>query len=141
MMKKILTLLLVVTSFAAFANEPITTTSSPKAVKIQVSYSFAGIVDGYDHDCKTELYIDGKLVATSKPHKQSKPAKVSAKVSMGKHEVKVINYALYEGKWEVHTIANNYSIDCTWSDAIDMQTKKNVITILFDLDRGTSRVE
>jgi hypothetical protein len=112
-----------------------------KTVNVTVAWEFKGIVDGYDHNTKTELYIDGKLVATSTEKKESKPNSVSATTTRGSHDIKVINYAQYEGSWEAHTIANNYSIDCTYQETVNCKKKNNNIRLLFDLDSGTKRVK
>ncbi|HNF69440.1 MAG TPA: hypothetical protein PLL28_08700 [Chitinophagales bacterium] len=107
-------------------------------VKVSVGWEFKNLVEGFDHDCKTELYIDGTLVATSSVTKESKANSVSATTSRGKHEIKVINYAFYEGNWEEHTVANNYSIDATYTDNINCKKKNTKIHLIFDIDKGTS---
>ena len=129
-------LLAVTSSFAGTPNAP-----KEKTVTLTVSYEFKGIVDGYDHENKTELYVDGQLVATSTVKKESEKNSVSAVVSKGKHDIKVINYALYEGVWEEHTIANNYSQDCKYETSINVTKKKSKIKLLFDIDNGTKLVK
>lgn len=112
-----------------------------KPVKFTVSYSFKGIVDGYDHICKTEVYIDGTLVGTTSEKKESEGNSLTVTTSKGKHTVKVINYAYYEGVWEAHTIENNYSQDCRYEDEMNLTKKKNKLVLLFDIDNGTKRVK
>lgn len=72
-----------------------------KMVKVTVKWQFKNIVDGYNYDTKTELYVDGQLAATSTVTKESKPNSVSARVTPGVHDIFVVNYALYKGNWEV----------------------------------------
>ncbi|HNV99935.1 MAG TPA: hypothetical protein PKL06_11240, partial [Chitinophagales bacterium] len=62
-MRKLLTILFIVSVAAVQANEPIPPAKGN--VTITVKWSFKNIVEGYDHDTKTELYVDGKLMATS----------------------------------------------------------------------------
>lgn len=104
--------------------------------KLTVKWSFLNIVEGYDHDTKCTVFIDGKEVITSSVTKESQPNSITIKVSKGNHDVKVINYASYEGKWEEHTIEHDYSIDCTYENKISIK-KKTEITLLFDIDTGT----
>jgi len=119
----------------SFISEP-----NEKDLKITVKYSFKGIVDGYDHPTKTELYIDDELKGTSTVSKESQPNSVTATATKGKHRIRIVNYAQYEGNWEEHTIANNYSIDCLYE--AEVSVKKNLtIKLLFDLDSGTKKVK
>jgi len=140
-MKKITRILMICATIVAFGFTNPSEVGMGKMVDLTVKYSFKGIVDGYDHDCKTELYVDGKLVATSTVEKESKPNSVSAKIKKGTHDIKVVNYALYEGLWEAHTIENNYSQDCLYSATINCKKKSNTIELLFDIDNGTIVVE
>ncbi len=112
-----------------------------KPVKLSVSYTFKGIVEGYDHQNKIEVYIDGTLAGTSEVKKESEKNSVTITTSKGKHEVKVINYAFYEGNWEEHTIANNYSQDCIYTEMMNLHKKSNKLVLLFDIDNGTKRVK
>ena len=62
--------------------------------KLTVSWVFCNIVEGYDHDAKCEVYIDGNLVSTSSTSKESQKNSVTVNTSIGSHSVKVVNYAL-----------------------------------------------
>lgn len=140
-MKKIAGILMICATFVAFGFTNSTSVDTEKMVNLTVKYSFTGIVEGYDHDCKTELYVDGKLAATSTVEKESKPNYVTASVTKGSHEIKVVNYALYEGVWEEHTIANNYSQDCIYTQTVNCKKKSNTVKLLFDIDNGTKLVK
>lgn len=135
---KVLILGLVAVVASSFTTAP---HDQQKSVAVTVSWSFTGIEEGYDHKTKTELYIDGKLVATSSVTNQSEPNNVSAKTTKGVHDVKVINYAQYDGEWEAHTIENNFSIDCTYQETLNLKKRSNEIILVFNLDVGTSRVK
>lgn len=84
-------------------------------VNLTIDFKFINIEEGYDHQCKTQVLIDGKAVAESKVTAQSKGATFTVKVPKGNHEISVVNWVLYEGNWEEHTIENNYSIDATYT--------------------------
>lgn len=137
-MKKLIAILFLVATTAAQATQPIP--DGKGEVKVTVKWSFENVVEGYDHDTKTELYVDGNLVAVSSVTKETKSNSVTAKVSKGIHTIKVINYAYYEGKWEAHTIENTYSIDCVYETRINCDKKKNVITLVFDINSGTKQI-
>lgn len=141
-MKKIAGILMICATFVAFGfTSPKSPEAGEKMVTLTVGYTFSGIVDGYDHMNKSELYVDGKLVATSSVKEESKPNSVSATVTKGSHNIKVLNYAMYEGEWEVHSIANNYSQDCMYEANVNCKKKNTKIKLLFDLDNGTKLVK
>lgn len=104
---------------------------------LTIEYSFAGIEEGYDHQTKTIVYVDGQKVAESDVHKQSEPKKIEFDIDPGMYVIRVVNYAFYEGKWEEHTTENGYSIDCIFEDTVSTTFTK-LIKILFDLDKGMS---
>jgi hypothetical protein len=106
------------------------------AQTLTVRYRFANIEEGYDHTTRTTVFIDGEEAGTSASHPQSKPASLKVPVSKGLHQVRIVNYALYDGVWEEHTIANNYSIDCLAELELKVR-KKSEIRLLFDLNSGT----
>ncbi|NVO21142.1 MAG: hypothetical protein HXX13_15675 [Bacteroidetes bacterium] len=114
--------------------------AAQKMGKITVSTSFKGIIEGYDHINKTQLYIDGALAGESPESPESKPITFSADVPRGKHQVYVINLASYEGKWEEHTKDNNYSIDASYRGEIKLK-KKVDINLVFDIDKEEAQVK
>lgn len=105
--------------------------------KLTIAWSFLNIVEGYDHDTKCTVFIDGEEIKTSSVTKESVPNSITIKVKKGKHDVKIMNYASYEGKWEEHTIVNEYSIDCSYEKNMEIN-KKTTITLVFDIDSGTT---
>ncbi len=104
---------------------------------IIIKWSFKNIVEGYDHDNKIIVFIDGKQVKESSVKKESEPNTLKVKVKKGNHNIKIMNYASYEGKWEEHTVSNDYSIDCSYEKNMEIK-KKTTITLVFDIDSGTS---
>lgn len=125
-MKKLVALLFLVSLFSiAFAQK----------TKLTVTYRFLNLVDGYDHNSKTEVWIDGKLVGTSKISKESEENSFTVKFPSGEHEINVINYAEYEGAFEPHTVENDYSIDCVYLAKRTFK-KKEKLFMSFDIDNG-----
>jgi archaellum component FlaG (FlaF/FlaG flagellin family) len=99
-----------------------------------VQWNFISVIDGYDHDNKIQVYIDGKLQAESAVFKQTKVGKVSMSVNPGSHQVRIVSLALYEGNWEEHSIANDYSIDAVYEAEHNFKKKSNSLQIVWDID-------
>lgn len=104
---------------------------------LTVTFKFNGITEGYDHICKTQVWMDEKLLGESGEVKESVGGSFPVSVPYGEHLVRIINLALYEGEWEDHTIENNYSIDCLWEGSHTFGKKKDKLFLLYDLDTGT----
>jgi hypothetical protein len=100
----------------------------------QVAWSYANIEKGYDHDHRVDVYVDGVKVAESPREPQSAPGKLQVPVPPGAHEVRVVDLAYYEGQWEEHSIANEYSIDASWTGNARPGGR---LELKFDLDQGT----
>ena len=128
--KKILILLLV------FAGLSFTNAFAGGKIKITFKYKFAHIVSGYDHNSRMKVYIDGSLAGTSKEGLESKANKLTVSTTKGFHSIKAVMETEYQGSWEEHTIANEYSIDCLYEKAMDFAKNLN-ITLTFDIDSGT----
>ena len=104
---------------------------------LTVNYKFANIEEGYDHDSKTVVLIDGDVVGESGVAPESKGGTFTVQVPTGMHTLRVVNLALYEGVWEEHTIENNYSIDCFY-ETDHFFKKPEKLYLLFDVDSETS---
>jgi hypothetical protein len=118
----------------------IVSVSAQKTGKITVNPKFVGIVEGYDHTCKTQIYVDGTLAGESPEALESKAASFSVQVPRGTHEIYVINLAFYEGNWEEHTKENNYSIDASYKGTVTLK-KKMSINLTFDIDKEDAEVK
>ncbi len=138
-MKKLLIAFILISGVTAFGFKNVETSESLKTGKLTVRYSFANIEEGYDHLTKTEVYLDGNLAGTSTIRNQSEENVVICEITRGMHHVRIINYAYYEGVWEEHTLDNSYSIDCKYESEVNLKKKNNKITLLFDIDKGTTR--
>lgn len=109
--------------------------SNPSISTLQVNWVFKGIEEGYDHKTKGELSIDNKLLHTTGVALQSKPQSFSVSVPKGKHLLKLMLLAEYEGKWEEHIRDNNYSIDCMVEQEFEFKRSKHTLEVTFDLDK------
>lgn len=112
-------------------------TSYGQSVTLTVYYKFINVEPGYDHETKTEIFIDGSFYGVSEKAIQTKGGSVSVEVEPGEHDLLVMNYALYDGIWEKHIIDNNYSIDASYENTVNISKKKNKLYLVFDLDNET----
>jgi hypothetical protein len=120
----LLTLLISLLTIDAFAQ---------KTGTIKVNTSYTGVLDGYDHINKTMVYVDGMLAGETSQQLQSIPNSCAVTASKGKHSIRIINMANYEGNWEEHTIANEYSIDALYVGEIKLK-KEITINLVFDIN-------
>jgi hypothetical protein len=127
MKKSILLVTLFISLFAFSA-------SAQKQGTITVKTSYTGIVDGYDHINKTMIYVDGSLAGESSELVQSKPNSFTVTVPRGEHDIRIINMANYEGKWEEHTKENEYSLDALYEGSVNLK-KKLTVNLVFDIDK------
>ena len=104
---------------------------------LTVTFKFAGITEGYDHMCKSQVWMNGELLGESSEVKESAGGSFSVDIPYGEHTIEVINLAEYEGEWEEHTIDNDYSIDCLWEGSHTYTKKANKLFMLHDLNSGT----
>jgi hypothetical protein len=107
-------------------------TFAQKTGIIKVNTSYTGVLDGYDHINKTMVYVDGMLAGETSEQLQSIPNSCAITTSKGKHSIRIINMANYEGNWEEHTIANEYSIDALYESEIKLK-KEITINLVFDI--------
>jgi glutaredoxin-related protein len=105
----------------------------PKAVPLTVTWIYKNVEEGYDHDNRMEVFVDGKKVGTSDIFKESKKGTMTVMVPAGEHEITIENYAYYEGNWELHSIENNYSVDSFYTTNL-MFKKKRYINLVFDIE-------
>ena len=131
-MKKFLTLIFLVTSFISHAQ---------KDVKLSVDWVFKNIIEGYDHNNKVSIFIDGVLVGESSVGLQSKKNSMTVKVSQGKHDARVVDYAYYQGEWQEHTKDNEYSVDAFYQDRLDFRKKPRKISMVFDIDTEEATIK
>ncbi len=129
--KKILLLFVLLTGFAA------TKAIAASNVKITFRFKFINIEAGYDHISRMKVYVDGNLAGTSPEKKESELNTVVVEVSKGFHTIRAVVESLYEGNWEEHIAANDYSIDCLYERSMKYTKKNTNIIIDFDINVGT----
>ncbi|MEY3238532.1 MAG: hypothetical protein RI883_2633 [Bacteroidota bacterium] len=112
-----------------------------KKVNLEVTWIYTNVLEGYDHNCKTKIFIDGNEAGESKVGLESVKNKLVVAVEPGKHQVRIVNYAEYEGNWEEHTIANNYSVDAVYEDSIVFKKKPRKVSLIFDITTETAEVK
>lgn len=111
-----------------------------KIVSLNVNWSFVGVETGYDHNSRMKIYQDGILIYTSPEQVQSIPGHCTAKLKSGEHMLKIIVECQYEGNWEEHLIANNYSVDAMLNQKTIFKTT-NSVKLIFNLDTQLTDVE
>lgn len=105
-------------------------------IKLTINYEVLNTVsDKYSYVSKLVVYVDGVRTAESSPRIQTEPNSCTVTLSKGKHKVRAILEALYEGEWEERTLKNEYSLDLEWVETTDFK-KNRKVKITFDLDSG-----
>jgi hypothetical protein len=112
---------------------------SGQTSSLTTTFKFDNIEEGYDHICKTQVWVNGELLGESKEVKESQGGSFTVNVPYGEHRVRIVNLAQYEGTWEEHSVANGYSIDCLWEGTHKFDKKRTKVFLLFDID-GTAEV-
>lgn len=115
------------------------TTFAAKTVSLTVEWNFTNVIQGYDHDNKIFVYVDDVFVGESSVYKQTQKASYTVQVPTGNHKIRIEDYALYEGKWELHTKANQYSVDAIYENTFEFKSKAS-IKLVFDINSETSDV-
>lgn len=107
-----------------------------KTITVKIDYIFKNVESGYDHKNKMVVYVDGNKIGESASKLETERNTYSFNISSGKHDIKIVNYAYYEGKWEEHTEDNGYSYDCIVELKNQQINKSTTISIVFDLDES-----
>ena len=107
-----------------------------KSTVVKIDYIFKNVESGYDHKNKIVVYVDGDKIGESGVKLESEKNTYNFEIKAGTHDIKIVNFALYEGKWEEHTSDNNYSYDCIVELDNQKITKSISISIVFDLDES-----
>lgn len=104
-----------------------------KVKTLTIEISFKGVEEGYDHLSKSDIYINGDFVGSTVEHKETRKISKTIEVPSTEFDFKLVNFAYYEGKWEEHSIDNNYSVDCIIDETLKLGKKKKIV-VTFDLD-------
>jgi hypothetical protein len=108
-----------------------------KESALKISYRFWNITEGYDHLSRAVIFINGEEVLVTPDHLQSQPQEITVMVPLGQYELNLVMWALYDGVWEEHLLAYNYSTNCFINDIFESKNEKHSLEIIFDLDRDT----
>ncbi len=114
-------------------------TLTAKEVPLTISWKYINVVEGYDHQTRVKVYVDGKLIETSKTSVESKGGTLTTKIPSGTHKLLVMTEAYYEGGWEEHTMENDYSVDGFVEKEANFK-KATKLTVVFDIDAEDSEV-
>lgn len=109
-----------------------------KKTTLTVDYLFKGIEKGYDHNSIGKLFVDGTLVYETGEHLESKPQSFKVNIKPGKRHIRLELWAQYEGVWELHSMDNNYSVDCIVDETFDLRPGNRTLKVVFDLDSNTT---
>jgi len=105
-----------------------------KGTALTVTWIYKNVEPGYDHQNRMEVYSDDELLGTSEIQMQSKQGKMTVIVPDGTHEISIMNYAYYEGKWELHSLENDYSLDAIYVTSMTFNKKKRTVNLVFDIE-------
>lgn len=111
-----------------------------KMTTLNVEWSFLGIEPGYDHNSRMKVYQDGQLIYTSPEQVQSKAGHITVKLKSGEHLLQLVVECQYDGNWEEHLKANNYSVDAYLNQKTTLKSH-NTVKLLFDLDTQATDVQ
>ena len=126
-MKSIILIGLMLFSFGAVAQNG----------KVTFTTEFKNISEGYDHLSKEKIFVNGILVFTSEEHAESEILTAKIKLPRGTQNIRIENWTLYNGTWELTEMNNGYSIDGFYESELTLG-KKNELYIIYDLDDQNS---
>lgn len=110
-------------------------------VPLVITWKFTNVIEGYDHENRMQVYVDGKLVGTSQTGPQSKQMTYTVNVPAGSHDVAIENYAYYDGRWELHSRENDYSIDAFYMTKMSFKKKKKTVSMVFDINSEEATIK
>lgn len=107
-----------------------------KLITITFKYSFIHEGEGKDINTRLKIYVDDVVKGVSLAKKEADANAVTIEIPNGFHRIRAVIESEFEGVWEEHIVANEYSIDCVYLSEMDFV--KNVrVELLFDLEKGT----
>lgn len=114
-----------------------TYSQTSRHVFISVKFKTVNVEKDYDHLSRLKVYMNGINLITSSVKPESKLNKIRLSVNPGKYHIRLVKESFYQQKWQEHTIANNFAIDCSAEQTIELN-KNLSLKIIFDLDKGTN---
>ena len=61
--------------------------------RLTVTFQFIGVVEGYEYECKTKVFVDGEEVGESEIVNEGARTTFSVIAPRGMHHVRIVNYA------------------------------------------------
>ena len=107
-----------------------------KLITITFKYKFIHEGDGQDINTRLKIYVDDVVKGVSLAKTESEANLVTIEIPTGNHKIRAVIESEEDGKWEEHTVANEYSIDCVYINEMNY-TKHVRIDLTFDLEKGT----
>lgn len=108
--------------------------SSAQSCKLNITFEYINIKEGYDYLVRDDIFIDGILHDQTKKHLSSKKTTIILrKVKQGERMIQFNNYTFYKGNWETTSIKNGYNFNGTYSSSFTLG-KKNTIHVVYDVD-------
>ena len=113
--------------------------SAQKVKHLTITFKYQFVHDEGEAELintRLKVYVDDVVKGVSLEKKEAEANHVTVEIPEGHHKVRAVIESEYEGNWEEHTIANEYSIDCVYQHEDDY--KKHVrVDIIFDTIKGT----
>lgn len=107
-----------------------------KLITVSFKYTFIHAGEGTDINTRLKIYVDGIVKGVSLEKMETEANAVTIEIPAGNHKLRAVIETQYEGGWEEHIIANEYSIDCVYLS--DMEFNNHVrVELIFDLEKGT----
>lgn len=101
-----------------------------KHYSLTVDWKFVNIEAGYDHPSKMRVFVDDVELGVSPESFESKGGIFTVRIPKGEHRIRIVNQSFFEGKWQDHTIVNNYSVEAIYEKALDVKRAVKVKLII-----------
>ncbi len=115
------------------------TIKAQKVKHLTITFKYQFVHDdgeGQKINTRLKVYVDGVVKGVSLEKIESEANHVTVEIPAGQHKIRAVIESEYEGNWEEHTIANEYSIDCIYLHE-DNYTKHVRVDLIFDIVKGT----
>lgn len=119
---------------------PLTVFGQKKEARLQLSYMFTGVKEGYNHNEKMDIYLNDVLIFSGPPAAMDEKREMIIGITPGTWQLRLESYVWYNDQWEAQTIANGYNIDAVWEQTITLKKKKRLnIDLEFDISANALR--
>ena len=105
-------------------------------IVFSVNWKFENVREGFDHDIRLVVYVDGKRYQVSNIAKGSVGNSFKVNLPKATSELKIVAEAFYEGTWEEHSVANAYSMDAVVQKTGPFSSKLS-LDVKFDIKSET----